>query len=82
MSPECSAVFARLSEFLDDELSEEYCVRLRAHIGGCESCEEFVNSLRRSVALSREVPLAAPDALSPECREALRRAYLDREVKP
>lgn len=73
---ECRDVFARLSEYLDGELPENACEELEQHIRGCAPCVEFVESLRKSVHLSRQYqPAEPPPALSAESEQVLRDAY-------
>ncbi len=76
MSPECGAIFAKLSEYLDGELPADLCEEMREHIEDCAPCVEFVESLRRSVALCKSAPVGSPGALSASLREELLRAYL------
>lgn len=73
---ECQAVFARLSELLDEELPAATCEEFERHIANCASCVEFVQSLRKSVALHRTYrPSSDPAQLSPQVKESLREAY-------
>ncbi len=74
---DCSGVFARLSEYLDGELSPEICQKMKAHIEGCAPCVEFVNSLKKTMALTKSPALkdASPSPLTEECRNALLDAY-------
>jgi len=73
---ECQDVFARLSELLDKELPAGTCEELERHIENCPPCVEFVESLKKSVALHRAYrPDADPSELSPEVKQALREAY-------
>lgn len=74
---ECHNVFALLSEYLDRELPAATCEELDRHIQNCAPCVEFVESLRKSVAVGRTyTPSVEPPAVPPEIREALREAYL------
>jgi anti-sigma factor RsiW len=69
-------MFARLSEFLDAELPAESCEEIQAHIAGCAPCVEFVESLKRSIALCHEYEAnAAPAPLKAEAREELLASY-------
>jgi anti-sigma factor RsiW len=79
MSLECGDVFAKLSEYLDGELPEDICAKMRTHIGDCAPCVEFVESLRKSIELCKNgSPVDGPGALSVECRDALWKAYSER----
>lgn len=69
----CLHILRELSAFIDDELSGDICVEIRRHLGACPRCEEFVASLRQTVALCRRSP--AP-ALSPVDRARMREKIL------
>ncbi len=67
--PECVALFAKLSEYLDGELEPAACADVDGHLADCERCREFLESLRRAVA-----HVASTDA--PELPENLKRDIL------
>lgn len=72
----CRQIFELLSEYLDSELPPDLCARLSAHIEGCAPCVEFVESLRQSIALCKDVKEGeALPPLSDDARDKLRRAY-------
>ena len=48
--PECLALFAKLSEYLDGELDPGACASVEGHMADCGRCREFLESLRRAVA--------------------------------
>lgn len=73
---ECKDIFAMLSEYLDEELPDDICREMDAHIEGCPPCVEFVESLKRSIGLTRccqseEKPRPLPD----DARDELLAAY-------
>jgi anti-sigma factor RsiW len=73
-SRDCRALFARLSEYLDGELPGPLCEEIRAHLEDCPACEQFCETLRRAVALCRELPaVPLPDDLRLELRVLLDR---------
>lgn len=73
---ECRELFARLSAYLDGELSAEERRRIEEHLCDCPPCVEFIASLRRTVDLCRGFdPGAAPPALAPELKQQLLAAY-------
>ncbi|HXV67935.1 MAG TPA: zf-HC2 domain-containing protein [Nitrospira sp.] len=49
----CLRVLRALSAFIDDELPDDVCIEIRRHLGDCPNCEDFVVSLRQTVALCR-----------------------------
>jgi RNA polymerase sigma-70 factor (ECF subfamily) len=74
-SQECREVFARLSEYLDGELPADLCEQIERHIGGCAPCVEFVESLKKSIELTKGVrwsdePAPLPAATRTRVREA------------
>jgi len=56
--PECVALFARLSEYLDGELDPAACAGIDDHMVDCGPCREFLESLRRAVAHVASVDVA------------------------
>ncbi len=66
---DCKEMFARLSEFLDGELTQELCEEIQAHLEGCRPCEAFARALRRTVELCRQLPSKPlPEQLRQELR--------------
>lgn len=75
---ECKEVFARLSEYLDQELPAENCEEIRAHLADCPPCIEFLNSLKKTVNLCHECEGGEkPAPLSGDARERLLAAWRD-----
>jgi len=73
---DCQNVFALLSEYIDRELAPGTCEELDRHIQGCAPCVEFVESLRKSVALGRTYTPSVDAPPVPEAlKAALRQAY-------
>lgn len=73
---DCKEVFARLSEYLDEDLPSEVCDRIERHIDGCPPCVEFVESLRRSIDLCRRHKAGMePGPMPAAAREDLVAAY-------
>jgi anti-sigma factor RsiW len=58
----CVAILRKLSAYIDDELPGTLCNELRKHLGACPNCEEFVASLRQTVALCKHQPAPALSA--------------------
>jgi anti-sigma factor RsiW len=67
----CREVFARLSEYLDEELDAGLCDSLEAHLDGCPPCRKFLESLRRTIGLVGSLEAPALD------RETRRRIIAD-----
>ncbi len=69
----CEEIFAKLSEYLDGELDETVCEQLEGHMGSCEPCQRFLDSLRNTVSLLRdERPSQMPEGLRSKVCEAFR----------
>lgn len=70
---ECVKLLGHLSAYLDGELKESLCAKIRRHADLCRKCELFISSLRRTVSLCRHARAAT---LSPAAKARLRRAIL------
>lgn len=74
--PDCTEMFAQLSDYLDGELPDDVCERIRRHIADCDPCVRFVESLRRAI---RMVELEGPERLPDDLRGDLFRAAKELE---
>ena len=57
----CKAMFAELSNYLDEQLDASLCEELERHLGGCEPCKAFLSSLKATVEQCRRSPTESPD---------------------
>ena len=74
--PACLEVFARLSEFIDGELPEMDCAEMEAHMADCPPCIDFLNSLKRCQAVSRDFHSSAEcPPLPAELEQRLKAAW-------
>jgi RNA polymerase sigma-70 factor (ECF subfamily) len=71
-SKQCREVFARLSEYLDEELDPALCGAIEEHNADCAPCEAFLASLRRTVDLLSD---QEPAQLSDEARRSILENY-------
>lgn len=72
----CKEVLALLSEYLDLDLPAEECQEIERHLAGCSPCEEFAQSLRKTVDLCRAYrPGVMPGPLSAQARNELEMAW-------
>lgn len=69
---ECRQVFEKLSEYLDEELPPDLCEQMRGHIDDCPPCVEFVNSLRKTVDLCRQLQPAGGVPISEDAKARIR----------
>ena len=51
----CRELFAKLSEYIDDELDPANCDNIEAHLQQCEPCQACLATLKQTVALCREL---------------------------
>jgi anti-sigma factor RsiW len=69
----CMEIFARLSEYLDDELDDGPCARIEGHLGDCPPCQAFLESLRRTVGwVEAQDRPPLPEEVRRRLREAAR----------
>lgn len=72
----CLRLFARLSAYLDDELSKRDCAAIRKHLDGCTNCQGFLKTLEKTVELCRQYPSReVPPPIKSQAREELLAAY-------
>ena len=57
----CKAMFAELSNYLDQQLDDSLCEELQRHLSGCEPCKAFLSSLEVTIAQCRKSAAASPD---------------------
>ncbi|MFZ0773020.1 MAG: sigma-70 family RNA polymerase sigma factor [Terriglobales bacterium] len=57
----CKAMFAELSNYLDEQLDDSLCEELERHLNGCEPCQAFLASLKATVEQCRSSPSEGPD---------------------
>jgi RNA polymerase sigma-70 factor (ECF subfamily) len=69
----CKAMFAELSNYLDEELDDSLCEELEKHMDGCAPCQAFLLTLQKSIEQCRRAPNEAPD---PRLAAKLRRDLL------
>jgi RNA polymerase sigma-70 factor (ECF subfamily) len=56
----CKAMFAELSEYLDEQLDDSLCQELEQHLDGCAPCRVFLASLEATIEQCRTLPAHAP----------------------
>lgn len=57
----CKAMFAELSNYLDEQLDDSLCEELEKHLDGCKPCEAFLSSLEATIQQCRKAPAECPD---------------------
>jgi RNA polymerase sigma-70 factor (ECF subfamily) len=58
----CKAMFAELSDYLDEQLDDSLCEELEKHLDGCAPCKVFLASLEATIAECRKSPSESPGA--------------------
>jgi RNA polymerase sigma-70 factor (ECF subfamily) len=72
----CKAMFAELSNYLDEQLDDSLCEELERHLGGCEPCKAFLSSLEATIEQCRTAPMLSPASKKAvRLRMQLRRNY-------
>jgi len=56
----CKAMFAELSNYLDEQLDDSLCDELERHLDGCGPCKVFLASLEASIEQCRRSPAENP----------------------
>jgi hypothetical protein len=75
-SADCRQVLEWLSDYLNLELPPDACRQIEHHLSGCHPCEEFAESLRKTVDLCRQFqPQEMPQPISQSARAELLEAY-------
>ncbi len=79
LKPECAAVLAEISSYLDGELDSAACHTIEQHCEGCPDCAGVVRGLRETIGLCRGVALVqVPDAVRARARAAIRAVISER----
>jgi RNA polymerase sigma-70 factor (ECF subfamily) len=74
--PRCKAMFAELSNYLDEELDDSLCEKLEKHLDGCDPCKAFLASLEAAIEDCRRLPNQVPDrATASKMRKQLLQQY-------
>ena len=73
--PRCKAMFAELSNYLDERLDDSLCEELEKHLDGCDPCKAFLSSLQSTIENCRRLPAAVPDRVK---AAGLRREVMSR----
>ena len=72
----CKAMFAELSNYLDEQLDDTLCGEFEKHMEGCEPCQAFLSSLEGAIQQIRHFTVESPDQIAAaELREQLLASY-------
>lgn len=53
---QCMHLLEELSAYLDGAASQDVCAELEQHLSDCADCHVVVDTLRKTIALYRELP--------------------------
>jgi len=70
----CKAMFAELSNYLDEELDDSVCEELEKHLDDCQPCKAFVKTLQATIEALRQMP-APNSATAAKLRKELVQQY-------
>lgn len=56
----CKAMFAELSNYLDEQLDDSLCEELERHLEGCGPCKAFIATLEATIEHCRKSPADCP----------------------
>jgi RNA polymerase sigma-70 factor (ECF subfamily) len=68
-SPDCPEIAARLSRYLEGEISREACADLETHVASCTSCRRTCDALRQALGVCRALP---EPTVPPDVQQAVR----------
>lgn len=66
----CKALFAQLSNYLDEQMDDSLCEQLEKHLDSCEPCKAFLATLEATIEKLRQVP---PESFNKAAAAKLRR---------
>jgi RNA polymerase sigma-70 factor (ECF subfamily) len=57
----CKAMFAELSNYLDEQLDDSLCEELEKHLDACQPCKVFLATLEETIEDCRKSPAESPN---------------------
>jgi len=74
LSPDCTALIASISAYLDGELEAVECAAIERHCAVCLPCAELVQGFRHTIGLCRDAGAASlTEPVRARARESARR---------
>lgn len=71
----CKAMFAELSDYLDEQLDDSLCEELERHMADCEPCQVFVATLQATIEQCRRSGKSCSPPRTARLRRDLRQKY-------
>lgn len=75
-SVQCRDTFAKLSEYLDGNVSSSTCAEIEAHMNACPNCVAFLNDLRASIDRCKGLEIPCDPDVTARLRVLFTREYL------
>lgn len=74
--PQCRAIFANLSEFLDQRLASSSCEKMQEHIKACPACVAFITDLSTAIDRCRQFEVPQNPHIQSRLRSLLVEEYV------
>lgn len=71
----CKAMFAELSDYLDEKLDDSLCEYFELHMAGCEPCQAFIATLKATIEQCRNSAPECPPREAAKLRQELMEQY-------
>lgn len=71
----CKAMFAELSDYLDEKLDDSLCEELERHMTGCQPCQAFIATLKATIEQCRSSVSDCPPPEAAKLRRELMEKY-------
>ena len=71
----CKAMFAELSDYLDEQLDDSLCEEFERHMAGCEPCQAFIATLRATIERCRKSSHDCPPGEAAKLQQVLMEKY-------
>ena len=71
----CKAMFAELSDYLDEQLDDSLCEELEHHMAGCQPCQAFIATLKATIEHCRSSARDCPPREAARLRRKLMEKY-------
>ena len=71
----CKAMFAELSDYIDEQLDDSLCEELERHISGCGPCKTFLATLEATIEQCRRMKENCAPSSTAKLRRALMQQY-------
>jgi RNA polymerase sigma-70 factor (ECF subfamily) len=79
--PTCPDVLTLFSKYLEGDLDPGVCATMEAHVSQCNHCGQVCESLKRSLAVCRQLPTPdVPASLASSIRAAIRAVLRERSL--